>query len=271
MEIVKIAFSWPEPAGFKVERPDGIPQYHFLHFWNPCELVLDGQKISAEPHACIIYKPHTPQYYSFKGKSMQDWFRIEGDLDAIMEKYGLSYNTVYYPQNYEFISSLTRKIEYELTVCDDFYDGMCESYLTQFFIMLSRGIHPKEENSSLNSETRTQLLRLRQQLHREHYKNWTIGEMANFVNLSPSYLHAAYKRFFGVSPLNDLILFRIDRARSMLSDTQKSVNEIATVLGYNNPSHFIRQFAKKVGVSPYKYRQQTKIENIRRGRYDEKH
>ncbi len=269
MKIVKIGFSWPEPKGFKVSRPSGIPEYHFLHFWDPFKLILNGEEILAEPHACIIYKPNTPQYYSCECESTQDWFRIVGNMDGIMEKYGLSYNTVYYPENYEFISSLTRKMEFELTSRDDFYDDICNAYLTQFLILLSRGISPKEEKSNINTQTRTQLIRLRRQIQREYNKRWTITDMAKFINLSPSYLHAAYKRFFDISPLNDLIAIRIEQACTMLSDTQKSVNEIAVSLGYNNPSHFIRQFTKKEGISPYKYRQQTKIENINRDRFRE--
>ncbi len=269
MKVVKIGFSWPEPEGFKVVRPNGIPEYHFLHFWDSFEIILNGEKICAEPHACIIYKPNTPQYYSCKSESTQDWFRVVGNMDKAMQKYGLCYNTVYYPENYGFITSLTRKMEFELTSCDHHYSEMCDSYLNEFLILLSRGTSPKEDKSNINSETRAQLIRLRRQIQREYNKKWTIEDMANFINLSPSYLHASYKRFFGTSPLNDLILVRVERARVMLSDTKKSVNEIAVMLGYNNPSHFIRQFTKKEGISPYKYRQQTKFENIHRDRFRE--
>lgn len=269
MDIVKIGYSWPEPKGFRVARERGIAEYHFLHFWDSFEIIINGEKIKTEPHACIIYKPRTPQFYNCASESTQDWFRIVGNLDDTMEKYGLSYNTVYYPENYEFITSLTRKMEFEFTSRDMFYEDICRLYLEQFFVFLSRGVSAKDDKSNLNSETRDQLIRLRRQIQLEYNKKWTIEDMANLINLSPSYLHVSYKRFFGSSPMNDLISVRIERARTMLSDTKKSVNEIAARLGYNNPSHFIRQFTKNEGVSPYKYRQRTRIENIHRDRFRE--
>lgn len=270
MKIVKIAFFWPEARGFKRNRPNGVPEYNFLHFWDPAEIILNGEKIVTAPHACIIYKPNTPQCYSFNEKSTQDWFRFEGDIDAIMEKYGLECNTIYYPENYSFISSLTRKMELEFTCQSKYSDDICEAYLNEFFILLSREVSVKTEASNINQATRTQLIQLRRQIQREYSKPWTIDDMASLINLSPSYLHAIYKQFFGVSPLNDLISVRIERACLMLSGTKKSNAEIAANLGYNTTSHFMRQFSKKMGMSPREYRRQTKVDDLPRDKVRDK-
>lgn len=264
MKIVKIAFFWPEENGFKRIRPNGVPEYNFLHFWDPVEMVLNGEKIVTAPHACIIYKPNTPQHYSFNDKSTQDWFRFVGDVDALMEKYGLEYNTIYYPENYSFISEITRKMELEFTCQSKYCDDICEAYLNEFFILLSREVFFKPEVSNINQATRTQLIQLRRQIQREYSKSWTIDDMANSINLSPSYLHAIYKQFFGVSPLNDLISVRIERACLMLTGTKKTNAEIAASLGYNTPSHFMRQFSKKMGMSPREYRRQVKVDYMPR-------
>ena len=50
---------------------------------------------------------------------------------------------------------------------------------------------------------------------------------------------------------NDL---KLEDARTMLTDTDLSVTDIAMETGFNDVSYFIYMFRKKYGVSPYKYK-----------------
>lgn len=267
MDAVKIfpgyiRHAWPQKAGMSIYRPHGIDEFLFLHFWNSFQIEIDGQTITTNPHACIIIGSGTPQIYQSKEASTHDWFRMTGDVASFLEKYGLKTNTIYYPPNFSFITSLTRKLELEYTVTNDFHDELCDCYLNNLFILLSREISStKSINEILNSQTREQLKKLRFQLALDYDKKWTITSMANFVNLSPSYLHATYKRYYGISPMQDLIAIRMQQAAILLGDDNKSINEISDVLGYPTPSQFIRQFTKSMGVSPHKYRKLNFADN----------
>ena len=227
----------------------------FLHFWNPCQIELNGKKITTNPHACIIIHSGTPQIYSWKEPLTHDWFRMTGDVVSFLEKYGLKTNTIYYPSNFSFITSLTRKLELEYTVTNDFHDELCDCYLNNLFILLSREISSNNNpNDLLNSQTKEELKRLRYQLVLESDKKWTISSMAKFCSLSPSYLHAIYKRYYGISPMQDLIAIRMQQATDLLIEDKKSINEISEILGYPSTSQFIRQFTKTMGISPHRYR-----------------
>ena len=46
---------WPEKAGFLISRPDGWPQYTFLHFLTPMNLRLEGKLITAKAGAVEIW------------------------------------------------------------------------------------------------------------------------------------------------------------------------------------------------------------------------
>lgn len=261
LEIHSIRHSWPEKPSFKVDRPIGTNEYVFLHFWEPFDITINAKVYKTSPHACIIYKPGTPQLFGCENASTQDWFRIIGNLDEIMDNLHLSFDTLYYPKNYDFITSLTRKMEIEYSAKKEYYKEICNSYLSELFIHLSREVSINQPQSSLNSQTREQLKLLRHRLCLEYDKKWNIAEMANLINLSPSYLYSAYKRFYGVSPMHDLISIRTQHARTLLNDSKKTVNEIAELLGYSSTSHFVRQFTKTEGISPLKYRQRNRLEN----------
>ncbi len=258
-----IRHSWPEKAGLKIDRPNGIDEYLFLHFWTPVQIELYGQVITTQPNACIIIHRNTPQLYYWKEPLTHDWFRMIGDVPSFLEKYGLKTNTIYYPKNFSFITSLTRKLELEYTVESLYSDELCECYLKNLFIQLARELSPNQNQFKvLNTQTKNTLKKLRYQLSLEYDKKWTISSMAEFVNFSPSYLHATYKNYYGVSPIQDLITIRMQQATILLSDNKISVNEIAEKLGYPNTQQFIRQFTKSIGISPLKYRKSASKINI---------
>ena len=47
---------------------------------------------------------------------------------------------------------------------------------------------------------------------------------------------------------------RLSRAAELLSETEMSVLEIISELGYENGSFFRKKFTEKYGVTPYSYR-----------------
>lgn len=82
----------------------------------------------------------------------------------------------------------------------------------------------------------------------------SIARCAKQLNISESYFQLIYKRLFGVSFQQDLILMRVTRARFNLSTSNLSLSQIAEFCGYNNEVHFYRQFKKLTGVTPAQYR-----------------
>ena len=90
-------------------------------------------------------------------------------------------------------------------------------------------------------------------------RKWPVEELAKSVSLSVSRFHVVYKLMFGISPVNDLIQARIDRAKLMLlEDEGSTLSVIAEKLGYKNPYDFCRQFTKFAGISPGNYRKNNR-------------
>jgi transcriptional regulator GlxA family with amidase domain len=52
---------------------------------------------------------------------------------------------------------------------------------------------------------------------------------------------------------------RVQRARDFLSNTDKSVKEIAGLLGFHSAFHFSAQFKQAIGQSPSEYRRVSAI------------
>lgn len=89
----------------------------------------------------------------------------------------------------------------------------------------------------------------------EHFsENITIAKLAASVHLSESYFMEQFRRQVGLSAIEYISHFRIDKACKMLIGTKKSVLETAFDCGFRNISNFNRQFRKINGCSPTEYR-----------------
>jgi transcriptional regulator GlxA family with amidase domain len=77
-----------------------------------------------------------------------------------------------------------------------------------------------------------------------------IGDLAASVNLSPSRFRELFARQVGLSPAQYLQRLRLRRARLLIERTFLTVKEVMALVGYNDPSHFSRDFRRLHGVSP---------------------
>jgi AraC family transcriptional regulator len=83
-----------------------------------------------------------------------------------------------------------------------------------------------------------------------------LAALAKLVTLSSYYFCRAFKQSFGVPPHRYHINRRIECARTMLSisDTARSVTEIALALGFSETSSFTAAFRQATGIAPTEYR-----------------
>ena len=89
----------------------------------------------------------------------------------------------------------------------------------------------------------------------EHYnENINIKEFAISRSMSVSWFLRNFKQVAGMSPMHYILITRINNAVSLLETTDYNVNEISTIVGYENPMYFSRLFKKQKGVSPTEYR-----------------
>ena len=83
---------------------------------------------------------------------------------------------------------------------------------------------------------------------------FSLGEMAESVNLSPPYFCYLFKSITGVPPARYLKSLRLQQAATLLTTTFLSVKEIVRSVGCSDESHFVRDFKRMYGVTPSEYR-----------------
>lgn len=102
---------------------------------------------------------------------------------------------------------------------------------------------------------------------RKHVTNtpadtWTVADMAEIVNLSTNRFSVLYRKFFGQSPMDDLLSARIELAKSYLVSSSSTLEVIADGCGFANVYYFSKLFKKRTGYPPGKYRRGAQASNL---------
>lgn len=94
-----------------------------------------------------------------------------------------------------------------------------------------------------------------------HLVNANVGEPCEFnqrIHSLPNYdsLRHGFKRAFGCSPRDMLLLLRLQHAKNLLLESALSIKEIAQRCGYQRQHEFARAFRQQTGVAPSEWRLQ---------------
>lgn len=91
-------------------------------------------------------------------------------------------------------------------------------------------------------------------MKRNYMRRLTLGEVAERVYVSPSYLSRLFSEELG-TPFSDyLSKIRVDRSRVLLCDRNFSLAEIAELVGFSDQSYYCKVFKKITGKTPKVYR-----------------
>ena len=87
-------------------------------------------------------------------------------------------------------------------------------------------------------------------------------EIGAIFGYHPFYISKVLKDRKGTTLRQYIIAYRLKLAKKLLSESAKSVNEIAEECGFNDPSYFTKTFKNVVGMTPKDYRNLSKDDFI---------
>ena len=82
----------------------------------------------------------------------------------------------------------------------------------------------------------------------------SLNEIAAAQDVSPNYFSAMFSQEMQMTFVEYVTRKRMEKARSLLRETDLRANEIALAVGYKNPHYFSFVFKKTQGCTPREYR-----------------
>lgn len=95
-----------------------------------------------------------------------------------------------------------------------------------------------------------QLMRIEEFIQDRWQRQVTLQDLADIVGLSRFHFSRLFKQTAGMTPMAFVERARLDRARVLVMETQRSMAEIAAVTGFADQSHFCRRFRKAFATTP---------------------
>jgi AraC family transcriptional activator of pobA len=145
----------------------------------------------------------------------------------------------------------------EFDTKDHIQGEMLRTLLKRMLITSTRLIK-QESNQTDLSVKQVELIRKFNILVEQHFKEkHQVADYADLLFKSPKTLSNFFKKNNVNSPLKVINGRIVAEAKRLLLYSDKSAEEIAYELGYNEPSHFSKFFKTQAGVSPLAFRKQT--------------
>ncbi len=92
----------------------------------------------------------------------------------------------------------------------------------------------------------------------EQYFDASLSELSKRLHLSDSWLSKIIKRETGTNFTKLLQRKRLQKAAELLVDTDLTIEDIKSAVGYENSSYFYNQFREHYHMSPRDYKLQYK-------------
>lgn len=241
------------------------------------EYVVKGHVIPPDKHRrcdCLVYVFGGNAVYAFSTHRVRV---TEGDILFIAKgssyEYDIlseTYDYIYLDFDFDYPADVEAKshcvsMKTEKNACYYLFDrmyklwllrtaGYYEQCMSDFYQIYSKMIQvenaPYANSASRNVSARAAMYIAQNCTDRE----FQISQVAREVACSDVHLRRIFKRDFGITPVAYSTKVRLDKARSLLDNTQYSITMIADMTGFKDAYYFSRIFKQNLGCTPTEYR-----------------
>lgn len=235
---------------------------------------IDDKTINVRASDLILIKPNIPHYlkvectrpcrfivlkFSFaktdeqriSNISVNDFLSFISDSNDTGGFFTISSN---YCSN---ISAIMQQIMHESKSPDGESDFLRSLLTMELFVWLSRSLRTQwESNLATKGHKMQEILESAKLFIDKNYNtDISLSDIAEYVYISTSHFARAFKKQYDISPIQYLLGIRIEKAKTLLEETNLKVGDIAASVGFSAQQRFNDIFKKHLGLSPGEYRQ----------------
>lgn len=241
----------------RVTRLYGYPFYHYLQSDEGCgQFEVDGQSYQVNEGEGILFAPYLRHsYWASTPRWVNSFITFTGKLESTIPTILNNRKVIIVKQEqYQRISALLQEIIQRY--CQ--FPGDTQTISIECYHILmefTRQLDTQDlKANSLYNEYVMPVLKI---IETDYASRLTAQELSQRVYITPQYLSRLFLRFLGCSVYEYLLNYRIAKAKELLRfGYPMEIQQIAQKVGFDTSSHFIEMFKKRVGVTPYRFREQ---------------
>lgn len=224
------------------------------------------------PDRAAMPRRHVPRQISFIPAGVPLWSRFTSntylrhldlhfDMEALRTRLADDFSREAFETprlmfNDERLMTFANLIASECQSPNAFHELYGDSLTTALFIDFLRSAERRDRKRSALAPW--QLRRVVDYIEDNCLRAIRLQELAELVNLSPSYFSHAFKAATGVPPHQWQTNARLKRAQDLLLSTDMSLTEVAAATGFFDQAHLTRLFRKQLGATPAAWRRERR-------------
>ena len=221
---------------------------------------INEQLFPVHAHQLVVVNPniiHTE--VSYEARPLEYIvLGIEGLELTVPDSGGARFCIYSFPEQNEVLTCMQSVLQ-EMQERRPEYETLCLAYMDIIMVQLMRNVSVSVTQTHARFPTNRQCAFVRHYIDQHYKEPITLDILAEKASINKFYMAHAFKREYGVSPINYLIACRIREGKRLLAETDLSLSQIAAVLGFSSSSYFSQSFRNAEGLSPTEYRKANQV------------
>lgn len=226
-------------------------EYHVSRICKDDVLLLVYDGILRFSEDGVFYEIHPGEYHIQKHGSVQ-----EGVLPSESPKYLYVHFYAEWTQDSFIAKSGTFDYEY---LKNEIEQMNTLSYSNAPHIIKANKFYTILSKLCKNTSGNSIAVKISEFISENYQQSISIDMLCKRFSFSKNHIINIFKKSFGLTPIAYLNSVRLNRAEELLISTSESIESISFRCGYQNYSHFYRQFIRKNNISPEGFRKQKRI------------
>ena len=218
------------------------------------ELTVDGENLTLVKGDCFFIDCRRP--HSYKSSDSEPW-----------ELMWIHFNGSTSQQYYDFFASNSKNIFrppfFDKVVSDiskiielhEKNEQNAELFTSKYIVdLLTISLTVNNSQQQYDSALKQKLAAVNSYIEDHFTEDISLEKLSSEFYISKYYLTREYKHIYGKTIFQHIITARISYGKKLLRFSDKSVEEIAHLCGFNDQSYFARQFKKSENLTCFSYR-----------------
>ena len=224
-----------------------------------CVMEIGGILTSLREGDCILISPGVPHYFMVGIRKGCSIVQLEYRLD-LPEKMDDEFQFLRGREESLQLSECGSVGGIMEEICRCFREDKPELYMepqlefgfAQLFTALAYILaEDRKSKTTKNFSKQSQLL---QYINRNYDSKLNIEELAEEFGLSSRSVRKYFEESLGMGCSEYITMLRMEKAKGMLWNTERSITDIAMAMGYSSSQYFSNVFKEYTGMSPGKFR-----------------
>lgn len=218
------------------------------------ELTIDDETISLVKGDCFFIDCRQPHNYKSSAADPWElmWIHFNGGTSQqYYEHFASQLKKAFRPPVFDrIVSDITKIIELH-----EKNDPNAELFTSKYIVdLLTLSLAVNTADQQYDSALKQKLAAVNSYIDDHFTEDISLEKLSSEFYISKYYLTREYKHIYGKTIFQHIITARINYGKKLLRFSDKSVEEIAHLCGFNDQSYFARQFKKTENLTCFSYR-----------------